>query len=145
MPRPPSTKKQAKRGVKRHSAPPIERSTRQRQAIRQAIASAGRPLSTAEILAAAQREVPALGIATVYRTVKSLVEDHTLAEVVLPGENPRYELAELEHHHHFHCRACKRVYEVEGCSLDLKHITPRGFRTESHDLTLTGLCAGCAR
>ncbi|HEX7636814.1 MAG TPA: transcriptional repressor, partial [Burkholderiaceae bacterium] len=44
----------------------MERSTRQNAAIRQAIAAAGRPLSPAEVLEAARREVAALGLATVY-------------------------------------------------------------------------------
>ena len=54
----------------------MERSTRQNAAIRQAIAAAGRPLSPAEVLEAARREVAALGLATVYRTLKALVDTH---------------------------------------------------------------------
>jgi Fur family ferric uptake transcriptional regulator len=62
----------------------------------------------------------------------------------LPGESPRYEEAGKAHHHHFHCRKCDRVFEVDGCDAIFRRITPQGFRLESHDLTLSGLCADCA-
>ena len=56
----------------------MERNTRQRTAIRDAIALANRPLLAQEVLDAAQNQVPGLGIATVYRNIKSLVEEDVL-------------------------------------------------------------------
>ena len=76
----------------------MERASRQRDAIRQALEAAGRPLLPAEILAAAQGEVPALGMATVYRNLKQLAEAGEIQTVALPGEAPRFEVA--GHHHH---------------------------------------------
>jgi Fur family ferric uptake transcriptional regulator len=49
------------------------------------------------------------------------------------------------HHHHFRCRRCDRVYEIDGCPPDLRALVPRGFRLEGHDLTLFGRCPDCAR
>ena len=123
----------------------IERNTRQRDAIRAAIVAAKRPLSPQEILDAASEEVPGLGIATVYRTVKTLIEEKSLTTVEVPGTQARYEVAHLDHHHHFHCHSCDRVYEVEGCPGDLRGLTPRGFRTDHHEIILTGMCAGCVK
>ncbi|MGC4060539.1 MAG: transcriptional repressor, partial [Aquabacterium sp.] len=77
----------------------MERSTRQRTAIRHVIEAAGRPLSAQEILEASQVDVPAMGIATVYRNVKALLEEDTIEMVALPGESPRYEMAHQHHHH----------------------------------------------
>jgi Fur family ferric uptake transcriptional regulator len=121
----------------------VERNTRQRDAIRAVIERAHRPLSVRELLALAAEEQPGIGIATVYRTIKSLLADEVLREVELPGAVTRYELAHLDHHHHFHCRRCDRVFEIEGCPGRLKDLTPRGFTMEGHDLTITGLCAAC--
>jgi Fur family ferric uptake transcriptional regulator len=121
----------------------MERNTRQRAAIRSAIEHAARPLSVREAHALARKALRGLGIATVYRAINDLVEDGALREVELPGAAVRYEMARAGHHHHFHCRRCDRVYEVEGCPGSLSHLTPRGFRMEGHDLTITGLCAGC--
>jgi Fur family ferric uptake transcriptional regulator len=121
----------------------MERSTRQRSAIREAIADAGRPLLPQEVLEAAQNQVPGLGIATVYRNLKALALDGELRSVELPGDNPRYELVGLAHHHHFQCNACERVFDVHACPGDLSKLAPRGFTVEDHDLTLYGKCGEC--
>ena len=122
----------------------MERSTRQRTAIRAAIEAAGRPLSPQEMLEAAQLEVPALSLATVYRNLKTLVDEGDIATVTLPGDSPRYEPAKHAHHHHFQCTTCKRVFDVHDCPGDLARLAPRGFTVESHELTLYGRCDRCA-
>ncbi|MCA1937046.1 MAG: transcriptional repressor, partial [Dechloromonas sp.] len=63
--------------------------------------------------------------------------------VNLPGENSRYELRGLPHHHHFLCRACGRVFDVPGCPGKVEQLAPSGFVVDGHDLTLYGRCAGC--
>ena len=122
----------------------MERNTRQRSAIREAIARAERPLLPQEVLVVAQQAVPGLGIATVYRNLKGLLEEGELQAVNLPGENPRFELAGRQHHHHFQCRQCQRVFDVHACPGDLSRMAPQGFTVEDHDLTLYGSCKDCA-
>ena len=122
----------------------MERNTRQRSAIRDAIAQADRPLLPQEVLVAAQHDVPGLGIATVYRNLKVLVEDGELQTVKLPGENPRFELLGRQHHHHFLCRQCQRVFDVHACPGDMRSLAPQGFLVEDHDLTLYGRCKDCS-
>lgn len=124
----------------------MNRKTKQHEAIRRTIAEAGRPLSSTEILEGAQREVPGLGLATVYRALKRLVEEGLAATVALPGEPPRYEsgAAASTHHHHFHCQGCGRVYDVAGCPGDMARITPPGFELNGHELVLYGRCADCS-
>ncbi|RMH15389.1 MAG: transcriptional repressor [Acidobacteria bacterium] len=123
---------------------PARRKTQQRAAIHKAIERADRPVGPQEILSAAQADVPALGIATVYRNLRRLVADGILRVVELPGAPSRYELAGKEHHHHFHCRACDRVFEVDDCPGSIADLTPTGFRLEAHDITLYGRCRDCA-
>ncbi len=122
----------------------MERDTRQRQAIRDCFEREHRPLSPQEVLHLTQRALPKLGLATVYRTLKSLVNDGQLMVVEVPGEPHRYELAGLGHHHHFHCRSCNRVFDVPGCGLQEKLTKlPTGFEVEDHEVWLTGLCNAC--
>lgn len=121
----------------------MERSTRQRHSIRTVLEAAGRPLLPAEILAEAQRDVPALSLATVYRNIKALVEAGEIQPVELPGDFPRYELAGHQHHHHFRCRVCDRVFDVHACPGDMQKLAPRGFTVEGHELTLYGTCSDC--
>ena len=121
----------------------MERATRQRTAIRDALAGAHRPLLPQEVLDAAQLQVPGLGIATVYRTLKAMVDEGLLRVVQLPGENARYETVGHGHHHHFQCRACERVFDVHACPGDLSRLAPEGFTVDDHDLTLYGHCRDC--
>lgn len=121
----------------------MERNTRQRGAIRRAFQRADRPLGTGEVLELARGEVGGLGIATVYRNIRTLVNEGWLDVVELPGEVPRYEAHGKGHHHHFRCRQCDRVYEVPGCIGSLNEIIPAGFSLESHELVLYGLCPDC--
>mgnify|MGYP000039712720 CR=1 FL=1 len=121
-----------------------ERNTRQRQAIRDALAVAARPLSPKEILDTAQGTVTGIGIATVYRTLKLLADEGLVDTVDIPGESPRFELSGKGHHHHFYCRGCTGVFEVEGCPGDFAGLVPGGFQLDGHELVLFGLCRGCS-
>ena len=121
----------------------MERSTRQRTAIRAVIDKAGRPLSPQEVLDAAQIDVAALGLATVYRNLKLLLEAGEIQSVNLPGDSPRYESALHEHHHHFQCNACQRVFDVHECPGNLAQLAPAGFTVEHHEITLYGRCKDC--
>jgi Fur family ferric uptake transcriptional regulator len=60
-----------------------------------------------------------------------------------PGEAPRYERADKRHHHHFHCRACGEVFDVEGCVPGIAALVPAGFSLENHEIFLSGTCAHC--
>jgi Fur family ferric uptake transcriptional regulator len=121
----------------------MERATRQNTAIREAIEAAGRPLSPTEVLDEARRHVAALGLATVYRNLKSLVDAGAIQVVTLPGEVARYETAQRGHHHHFRCDACQRVFDVHECPGDLAGLAPPGFSVVRHEITLYGRCSDC--
>lgn len=121
----------------------VERDTSQRRAIRRVFQEADRPLSTNDVLTGAKKHKANIGIATVYRTLKLLLDCGWLAIVRLPGEPPRYEVADKPHHHHFHCRLCGRVVEVPGSEDLLVELVPPGFVLEHHDLVLHGRCSEC--
>lgn len=123
------------------STPP--RSTRQREIIRQVILGADRPLSPKEIHDRAQRELSTVSLATVYRTLRTLLEQDDITQVDLPGESPRYEAAGKGHHHHFHCRACGRAYDLTGCPGRMDQFVPAGYEVDGHELTLFGRCPAC--
>jgi Fur family ferric uptake transcriptional regulator len=66
-----------------------------------------------------------------------------LVSVELPGEPQRYEISGKSHHHHFRCRACDRVFEIDGCLTNLARLTPHGFQLERHEVVLYGTCDAC--
>jgi Fur family ferric uptake transcriptional regulator len=121
----------------------MERITRQRSAICAVVESADRPLSPAELYEAARARLPRIGIATVYRAIRDLVDSGWLRPVEVPGAAARYERAGKPHHHHFLCRRCNALWEVSGCPRGIEQLAPAGFVTEGHEITLYGLCDDC--
>jgi Fur family ferric uptake transcriptional regulator len=122
----------------------MQRQTRQRQALRRVIGQSEHPLTAGEIQKLAGRSVRGLGLATVYRTIRAMVDAGEVRVVDVPGETPRYESAHKEHHHHFLCRTCERVYEALGCEDGRATLAaPPGFRVEGHEIVLRGVCGTC--
>ena len=122
---------------------PAGRNTRQKRAIRDVFEHAQRPLSTEEIFDEAHDAIHSLGIATVYRSIRALLDEGWLTPVEVPGRTPLYERAGKGHHHHFVCTGCARVYELDGCSSEIRGDLPSGFRATGHDVTIYGDCATC--
>jgi Fur family ferric uptake transcriptional regulator len=128
----------ARRGV-------AHRNTRQRSAIEKVFDAPGRPLTSNEVHRRAQERVPGIGIATVYRALRCLLQEERLVTVRLPGERLAFEPSGRPHHHHFHCRVCRRTWDLAGCPLLVPIRVPRRFRVESHDLVVHGRCGDCGR
>ena len=130
----------------------MERNTRQRQAVLEAIDHAGRALTPSEILALAQASVASLNLSTIYRHLNALQDDARIVKVMLPGQAARFEAAcagghheAAHHHHHFHCSACDRVFALHACPGSMQDLAPAGIVVQAHEITLRGLCAVCAR
>jgi len=118
------------------------RRTKQRSAITQAIELAGRPLLPQEILKLAQKTVPNLNLATVYRSLNLMIQEGLVAAVHLPEQPTRFEIFG-HHHHHFLCKQCDRVFDIHSCSDEISRLAPLGFAVDDHDLTLYGRCPDC--
>ena len=129
----------------------MERSTRQRKAIREAIVKAARPLSPQEVLDAARTEVPGLSIATVYRNLNDL-SDASIARRTDVGDHVwRFELVRegSEHgdaHPHFVCDECGVVAGLPEGSVEIKSTRggPVRLKERVHEIQLKGRCERCA-
>jgi Fur family transcriptional regulator, ferric uptake regulator len=124
---------------------PRPKDTRQREVIARLLRSAPGPLSVPELHQRALSELPGLGVATVYRTLKLMQEQGAAHIVALDGDN-LYEASGRGHHHHFACRSCEQVFTLATCPLPLPAGTvyPGGFVVEAHEVTLYGQCPDCA-
>ena len=129
--------------MKAISPPIISRRTKQKEAVRAVLESEQGPLTPDEIQRLAGKKTASIGIATVYRSLKTLQEEGSVLMVEIRGQKPRYELANKGHHHHFLCHRCNQVFELHGCAHGLHSLAPQGFLVESHDITLYGRCAQC--
>jgi Fur family transcriptional regulator, ferric uptake regulator len=119
------------------------RRTRQRESVRSAIESATRPLRADEVLLLARHHVPELGLATVYRTLKLLVDEGELTEVKLRSGATRYEPVQREHDSYFLCDGCSRAFPVEAAVAN-ELALPDGFQMRRREVTLLGTCPSCS-
>ncbi len=71
----------------------MERHTRQRQALLDALACSGQALSPPDLLEQARAHVPTLNLSTVYRQIKGLQDAGLVVRVELPGQPARFEMA----------------------------------------------------
>jgi Fur family ferric uptake transcriptional regulator len=122
-----------------------ERRTRQRDAILRAIRDAHGPLTVNAIHERARAEINALGLATVYRTIRLFLDAGEIRAVTLLDGQVRYESADLEHHLHFRCRGCERVFDLPICPCSIPNgaTLPEGFYVDDHEVILHGLCPDC--
>lgn len=119
------------------------RRTDQRRVIRKVLEDNPRPLSIQEVHELGRQILPALGMATVYRNIKDFAEKGWIRVIDLPAAPSRYEINGRDHHHHFHCGSCDRLFDVPHCSESFD-TSPEGYDVLRHDVFFFGRCAECA-
>lgn len=125
------------------------RSTKQREHIVEAFFAHNAHISIEELLAYVRERDPAIGYATVYRTLKLLTESGVAYERKFSDGLTRYELADSEaHHDHLICIECRRIVEFEEPRVEelqdeiaLKY----GFQIHFHKHELYGVCPECQK
>lgn len=123
------------------------KATRQRDLIVDTFFSQTGHLSVDELLAKVTERDPAIGAATVYRTMKILTDAGLASARHFEGGQTRYEAA-LDRHHHDHliCTSCGSIVEFENEKIEYLQETVaqhHGFRVTHHKLELYGLCKAC--
>lgn len=118
------------------------RLTPARRVVAASIAASPHSFSAEEVCS----QVPGIGRATVYRTVKLLLQLGLLCKVALQDGAPRYSLAPLGHHHHIVCVRCGAISDFRQCNLD--DLTARlqaalGGELVGHRLEVYSLCYNC--
>ena len=87
-----------------------------------------------------------LGRATVYRTLKILVEADVICRVLLEDGDLHYQLSHSGHHHHLLCVHCGFSQDLTGCDIEDVLVTTsarHGFELSGHWLEVYGRCSDC--
>lgn len=121
------------------------RRTRQRLAIEEVFRKEGRPLTPPEVFAGAARIQPGIGLRTVYRQLKDMAGEGLIVGVDYPGQPLRYEWVSSNHHAHFICRACDRVFDMQIEVPDVTIAPPPGFAISGQETVFYGTCPECGR
>jgi Fur family transcriptional regulator, ferric uptake regulator len=125
------------------------RSTSQRRLVSELFFRTSGHHSIDDVLAMARAQDPKVGYATVYRTMKLLVECGLANERHFGDAVTRFEIALHDHHHdHLICLKCKRIVEFEDDEIERQQeaLAQRyGFKLVTHKHELYGLCNSCQR
>jgi Fur family transcriptional regulator, ferric uptake regulator len=119
--------------------------TAQRETIIAEFVKAGGHLSAEELFRVVKKREPEIGLASVYRTINSLVEAGLAQERRFLDRTSVYELSEPggKHHDHLICMRCRKIFEFEN--EDIEELQKRtaerlGFTLKDHKLELYGWC-----
>jgi Fur family ferric uptake transcriptional regulator len=90
------------------------RSTAPRQAIVNLLERKQSGFTVEEI----SEDLPSVGRATVYRTIKLLLGEGVICKLALMDGAPKYSLSRNEHHHHTVCVKCGEVGEFRAATVE---------------------------
>ena len=89
-----------------------------------------------------------VGLATVYRTLQSMVDAGTVDVLRTDdGESVYRRCPTADHHHHLVCRQCGLTVEIEGREVERwsqRIAAEQGFVNVDHTVEVFGTCASCA-
>lgn len=122
------------------------RFTEQRAAVYRFLLGAHTHPTADEVFQAVRAEVPGISLATVYKSLETLVECGLSIKLNYSDGSSRYD-ARTEPHHHARCLSCGRVMDLSGQFTDaeLKALARelKDFQITGYRLELTGLCPSC--
>jgi Fur family transcriptional regulator, ferric uptake regulator len=121
--------------------------SRQRNLIVEAFFAMGGHVPVEAVVARVREQDARVSVATVYRTMKLLVESGLATARHFGDGQTRYEPAMRRHHHdHLICTTCGAIVEFESERIEeLQDRVARrhGFEVEHHRLEIYGRCARC--
>ena len=103
----------------------------------------GGSFSAEEVVA----RMPILGRATIYRTLRLLVDLGILCKTALMDGSPRYSLDAVHHHHHLVCVTCGRIDEFRHPAVErmLRAMAEQIGELLGHRLELYHRCESCRK
>jgi Fur family ferric uptake transcriptional regulator len=87
-----------------------------------------------------------VGRATVFRTMKLMLDLNLLCRILLDDGALHYRLSTRGHHHHLVCRDCGRVEDFTTCDVKalVRELTrSTDYEIEGHWLEVYGRCQAC--
>jgi Fur family peroxide stress response transcriptional regulator len=119
------------------------RVTPQRFAVLEYLAGTQEHPTADQIGMAVNSRFPTASRASIYNVLHALRDAGLVHEIYLDDAVARYD-ANLGQHHHFICRRCGGLDDLDWqMAPDLQHAIGGGRRVDSYEVILRGLCAKC--
>ncbi|MEZ5403228.1 MAG: transcriptional repressor [Bryobacteraceae bacterium] len=120
--------------------------THQRAVIYETLCAASSHPTPEAVYEAVREKIPAISLATVYKSIRTFLDVGVLREVNLLHDTQRLD-ANLAPHHHLVCERCRGVVDVSEdtlAPLEVRGRLPGKFRARQFRVEILGLCAQCS-
>jgi Fur family peroxide stress response transcriptional regulator len=120
--------------------------THQRQVIFESLAGMTNHPCPEEVYERVKEKIPAISLATVYKTLHTFV-DHGMLLELSPHHGSLRVDCNLHEHHHLLCTKCKKVVDVSEEELGPLPVRRKlkGFKVERVAVEIRGLCEECSQ
>ncbi len=119
--------------------------TPQRLAIYQALYQSFDHPSPEALFDRVKPQMPSISLATIYKTLETLVNIGVASELPATGDTKRYD-ANMGRHHHLVCDACNAIEDFYDASLELAAPKSKnGFIPRTVSVYVHGLCRRCSK
>lgn len=123
-----------------------QRFTEQRAAVYRYLAGTDIHPTADEVFSAVRQSLPGISLATVYKSLETLVGCGLAVKLTYADQSSRYD-GRTDPHHHAHCLSCGRVTDLAGDISPNEIAALRGeadtFTVTGYRLELSGYCSTC--
>ncbi|MGE0159441.1 MAG: Fur family transcriptional regulator [Gemmatimonadales bacterium] len=123
-----------------------QRFTEQRATVYRYLAATDAHPTADEVFFEVRRRLPGISLATVYKTLETLVGCGLAVKLTFADNSARYD-GRTEPHHHARCLACDRVVDVPGMipetEVDALSRSAEGFTITGYRFEFSGYCSTC--
>ena len=123
-----------------------QRFTEQRAAVFRYIVNTDVHPTADEVFLAVRHNLPGISLATVYKSLETLVGCSLAVKLTYADHSARYD-GRTDPHHHARCVVCERVIDLPGelpsSEIEALRHEASGFTVTGYRLELSGYCSGC--
>ena len=131
-----------------NSPSPARRQTWQKDAVLHALSMAQGFVSAQQLHKQLTQHGSVIGLATVYRTLNTLVADGLADSLVGKDGESLFRDCSKNHHHHLICDSCGVTIEIEARQAESwasQVANDHGFTQVTHTIDIFGLCKVCSQ
>lgn len=123
-----------------------QRFTEQRATVYRYLAATDAHPTADEVFLAVRRSLPGISLATVYKSLETLVGCGLAVKLTYSDDSARYD-GRTDPHHHAHCVVCDSVVDIPGmlpeAEVDALREHAAGFTVTGYRFEFSGYCSSC--
>ena len=118
--------------------------TKQKRAIEEVVFNSDKHMTVEEVYSHVRSQMPHVSMATVYRNLNNLADNHRLVRLTFPDGKFRFDRNTKVMHGHVYCTECHKVFDLDPNAVSFQNLAQvDSFTAEAYELVLKGRCHTC--